>query len=76
MRHLEPVESMVLSVARQQVGRGDAVPPNTASVLVLTIDRLVAELEELAIARIVAEHPGVDPDKVRATRAADQGADR
>ena len=72
MTHLQPAEHMALTVARAQAGRGDAVPPNTAAMLVLTIDRLVVEAEELAIARIVAENPGIDPDKVRASRAKDQ----
>jgi len=39
---LTPAESMVLTVARSQSGRGDAVPPNTAAVLVMTVDRLAA----------------------------------
>jgi hypothetical protein len=37
---LRPAESMALTVARAQSERGDDVPPNTAAVLVMTIDRL------------------------------------
>lgn len=44
---LTPAESMVLTVARSQSGRGDAVPPNTAAVLVMTVDRLAEDNDRL-----------------------------
>lgn len=37
---LLPAESMALTVARAQTERGEAVPPNTATVLVLALNRL------------------------------------
>lgn len=37
---LHPAENMALTVARGQVSRGESVPPNTATMLVLALDRL------------------------------------
>ena len=44
---LLPAENMALTVARSQSGRGDHVPPNTAAVLILTIDRLIEDNDRL-----------------------------
>lgn len=37
---LLPVESMALTIAKAQSDRGDSVPPNTAAILIMTIQRL------------------------------------
>ncbi len=41
---LLPAEKLALTVASAQADRGDSVPPNTATALLLTIDRLEHEL--------------------------------
>ena len=37
---LLPAEKMVLTVAKAQASRGDSVPPNTAMMLIMAIERL------------------------------------
>ena len=42
---LLPAEKMALTIASAQVRRGDAVPPNTATMLVMALERLTASTE-------------------------------
>ena len=57
MSALLPAESMALTVARAQVERGDA--SNIQAVLVLTVERLAAEIQAVRELRnrIIAEWP-------------------
>jgi hypothetical protein len=43
---LLPVESMTLTVAKAQIKRGDEVPPNTTTMLVMTIERLIGKRDD------------------------------
>jgi hypothetical protein len=38
--YLDPAEKMAMTVATAQVRRGDSVPPNTAAMLIIAVERL------------------------------------
>lgn len=40
LTYLEPAERLALDVASAQAKRGDSVPPNTATMLIIAIERL------------------------------------
>ncbi len=42
---LLPVEDLALTIARSYLDRGENPPINTTTVLVMTLDRLVSEIE-------------------------------
>lgn len=46
--HLQPAEKMAVTVATAQTRRGESVPPNTATVLLMTIDRLEHQVAHAA----------------------------
>lgn len=45
MADLLPAESIALTVARAHAERGDPIPPNTAVMLVMALDRLTGHAD-------------------------------
>jgi len=65
---LEADEMLAWTVARGQASRGDPVPPNTAAVVILTVERLAAEAGRLAaeVERLTAGGGGAVSARLRA----------